>query len=99
MKKSHQTKRRTIKNIVVGCVLLLLASTGWALDLQEEKSNGSVKENGKGYLEVVDKNNQDVASFVEEINAKRKTKFAEIAKRNNISLEAVEKQAAKKLMK
>jgi len=37
--------------------------------------------------------------LAKEINAKRKGKFAEIAKRNNISLEAVEKQAAKKLMK
>lgn len=98
MKKSHQTKRRAVNNVVVGCVLLFVASTGWALNLTDAKTDGSVKENGKGYLEAVNQESQDVVSLVKEINAKRKIKFAEIAKRNNISVEAVEKQAARKLM-
>lgn len=89
----------TVKHLVAVVLLLAVASSAWALNLQEAKSAGLVKETAMGYLEVVDVGNNDVSGLVKDVNEKRKSKYSEIAKRNNISLQAVEKQAGKKLMR
>lgn len=79
------------------CALVAVTSQAWALDLKDAKKGGLVKEQGNGYLVVVNESHSDAVELVKSINQKRKAKYAEIAKRNNISLSAVEKQAAKKL--
>lgn len=89
----------SIKHFVAAGTLLVVASSAWALSLQDAKSAGFVKEGSNGYLEVVATANEDAVSLVKDINVKRQSKYEEIAKRNNISIQAVEKQAAKKLMK
>ena len=88
-----------IKHLSAACVLLVITSQAWALNLQEAKSNGFVKETATGYLVVVDAGQKEVVSLVKDVNVKRKSKYKEIANRNNISVRSVEMQAAKKLMK
>ena len=95
MKKVYQK----LMHIVAGVALVLVVSNAWALGLKEAKSSGFVKENSTGYLEVVSSDNQNAVALVKEVNAKRKAKYTEIAKRNKISVSSVEKQAAKKLKK
>ena len=95
MKKVYQK----LMHIVAGVALVLVVSNAWALDLKEAKSSGFVKENATGYLDVVSSGNSDVVALVKDVNAKRKARYVEIAKRNKISVSSVEKQAAKKLNK
>lgn len=89
----------TIKHLSAACVLFVITSQAWALNLQEAKSNGLVKETATGYLVVVDAGQKEAVSLVKDINVKRKSRYKEIANRNNISVRSVEMQAAKKLMK
>ena len=87
------------KYLSATCVLLVITSQAWALNLQEAKSSGAVKETATGYLVVVDAEQKEAVSLVKDINVKRKSRYTEIANRNNISVRSVEMQAAKKLMK
>ena len=74
---------------------LLFCSAVFALELGEAKQNGLVGEQENGYLGAV-VNRSDVLELVGEINVKRKAKYIELAKKNNIDLSQVEKLAAKK---
>ena len=74
---------------------LLMALPAFALDLGEAKSKGLVGETSSGYLAAV-KPSSDVNALVKDINGKRKTHYGKIAKKNNISLEAVEVRAGQK---
>lgn len=74
---------------------LLFCHTAFALELDDAKQNGLVGEQENGYLgAVVDR--ADVMALIGEINVKRKAKYIELANKNNITLEQVEKLAAKK---
>ncbi|OUS28933.1 hypothetical protein A9Q99_10705 [Gammaproteobacteria bacterium 45_16_T64] len=86
-----------IKHGAAVMALIAVTSSAWALDLKDAKASGAVKEKGNGYLVVVSETNKDAVALVKDVNGKRKAKYADIAKRNNISLGSVEKQAAKKL--
>ena len=88
-----------IKHLLAASVLLVITSQAWALNLQEAKSNRLVKETATGYLVVMDVSQKDAVSLVNDVNAKRKSKYTEIANRNNVPVRSVEIQAAKKLMK
>ena len=86
---------RSILFAVTACVMLV--SAAWALDLAAAKQSGLVGETPSGYLAVVQAN-PAAADLVQSINAKRKQEYADIAKRNNIDLKAVEQLAGKKAM-
>ena len=88
-----------IKQLSAACVLLVITSQTWALNLQEAKLRGYVEETATGYLVVTGKGQKEAVSLVKDVNVKRKSKYAEIANRNNIPIRSVEIQAAKKLMK
>jgi len=75
--------------------MVLLPFSAFALNLQEAKSQLLVGESVTGYLGVV-KSGAGVAALVSDVNAKRKTSYQKIAKRNGTSLSAVERLAAKK---
>jgi len=77
-------------------ILLATAQPAFAIDLQTAKNQGLVGETPSGYLEAVKQPTADVNALINEINAKRKAKFKEIAVRNNTSLDAVEQLAGKK---
>lgn len=73
---------------------LTLAGAANALTLDEAKQQGLVGEQLTGYLGVVN-GGTEAAALVQDINAKRKQKYSEIAKRNGTSLQSVEKLAGK----
>ena len=84
----------------VAVLLAALAAAGWvsvswALGLQEAKSQGLVGEQDNGYLGAVKGGGSDVKALIDDINAKRKQTYQDIAKRNNTSLDAVEALAGK----
>jgi uncharacterized protein YdbL (DUF1318 family) len=86
------TARRALSGLALS---LLLALPALALELGEAKSRGLAGETYSGYLAAV-KPSGDVNALVESINAQRKAHYQQIAKKNGISLQAVEVRAGKK---
>jgi len=76
---------------------LLMALPAFALDLGEAKSTGLVGETSSGYIAAV-KASGEVDKLVASINSQRKTHYQKIAKKNAISLQAVEARAGQKAM-
>ena len=85
------------KYILTGLVFVVMSLplSSFAMDLQEAKSMGLVGEKADGYLGIV-KNAAEVPGLVQEINDARKKYYQDIAARNKISLDAVEKLAGQK---
>ena len=74
---------------------LILTSPAMAMDLGAAKSQGLIGETATGYLAIV-KPSADAQALVTDINQKRKTHYEKIAKKNGISLQAVEARAGQK---
>jgi len=86
--------RSAISTVAVGLAAALLlfaaAPNAGAEDLDAARAAGWVGERPDGYLGLVGDSAPAAAkTLVEEINAKRKLKYAEIAKQNGTSTEAV----------
>ncbi len=79
---------------VVAFVVMLWPAMGYALTLHEAKGQGLVGEKPNGYLGLVTSSAQ-AQSLMNNVNAKRKQKYQEIATRNKTSLSAVEALAGK----
>jgi len=82
---------------MVGMVTLLLCQPVFALELQDAKTQGLVGETPSGYLEAV-KATPEADQLIKEINAKRKTHYQKIAKKNKTPLSTVEEMAGKKAL-
>lgn len=78
------------------CILIFSAVPALAIDLQTAKEQGLVGETLSGYLDAVVEPNPEVKELIADINNKRKAKYAEIAEKNGIGLDQVEKLAGKK---
>ena len=80
-------------------ILLLLVSAGdlKAGPLDDAKSQGLVGEQSDGYLGAVS-GDGSVQGLINDINAKRKAKYEEIAKKRGAPTEAVAQIAGKKLV-
>ena len=75
----------------------LFSFSAWALDIDDAKASGLVGETPSGYLAPVsDAPGAEVKALVEDVNARRKAQYSEIAGKRDIPLSAVEKLAAKK---
>jgi len=85
--------KKTVSLILFG--LLLICQPAIALDLQTAKAQGLVGETATGYLAPV-KSTPEVKKLVNDINAKRKQHYQQIAQRNKAQLNAVEQLAGKK---
>lgn len=86
--------------IALFTVLLLsmaLAVPAFALDLDTAKDNGWVGERYTGYLGVV-KPEAGVKALVDDVNQKRTQAYKDLAAKNGIALEEVEKIAGKKVI-
>ncbi len=86
--------------IALFAVLLLslaLATPAFALDLDTAKDNGWVGERYTGYLGVV-KPESGVKALVDDVNQKRTQVYKDLAAKNGITLEEVEKIAGKKVI-
>ena len=80
-----------MKHLLMGfCLMLVGANVAFALSLQEAKTNGLVGERNDGYVGyVVTPPGDDVKVVVKEVNNKRKAKFTESARSNNLKTEQV----------
>jgi uncharacterized protein YdbL (DUF1318 family) len=74
---------------------LLLPTYALAVSIDEAKSQGMVGEQSDGYLGVV-ADSPDARAVVADINAKRKAKYEQVARDNNLELNAVETLAGQK---
>lgn len=81
--------------LIAGLISLAAALPAYAIDLHPAKAQGLVGETTSGYLAAV-KPSAEVNALVGSINSQRKAVYAEIAKRNGTSLQAVEALAGKK---
>jgi uncharacterized protein len=75
--------------------LLLVCYPVMGLDLQGAKTQGLLGETESGYLGLVVKGAEN-QKLMDTINAKRKTLYMQISKRNKTALAEVEKLAGKK---
>ena len=86
------------KKILVGAMSLLMSLSAYALDLTQAKSQGLIGEQANGYVGLV-KESTEAKTLAEDINAKRKKAYIDLAKKNNLNLQDVEILAGKKLIK
>jgi len=90
--------RRRLLAVALGCALAL-ASPAWSLDLDEARSQGLLGERADGYVGVVPaKPSPEVVALAEEVNARRRAHYQEIAARNSTPVETVAALAGKKLI-
>ena len=86
----------------IGAILLALclsALPAAAQSLDQAKAAGQVGERIDGYVGVVDANAPgDIRALVDEVNAERQAKYAEIAAERGIAVQAVAQIAGQKLI-
>ncbi len=82
-----------MKSVLFGAVLF--SAVAFAIELDTAKEKGLVGEQQNGYLGAVVQSSE-VLLLINEINAKRRAKYQELATKNGITLEQVEILAAKK---
>jgi len=75
--------------------LLLTCYSAMGLDLSGAKTQGLLGETDSGYLGLVVAGGE-AQKLMDTVNAKRKTLYQQISKRNNTALSAVEQLAGKK---
>ncbi|WP_088328328.1 YdbL family protein [Lacimicrobium sp. SS2-24] len=85
---------KTLQRILL-LPLLLLAFHAVAIELDDAKAQGLVGERVDGYLGII-KEAEGVSELVDDINGKRKSKYQQLAKQNNLELAQVEALAGKK---
>lgn len=89
---------RTIPQLIGAMSLsFLLALPVFALDLSQAKSSGQVGETNSGYIAAI-KPSGEVEALVTSINSQRKAQYQKIAKKNDITLQAVEARAGVKAL-
>jgi len=91
-----------LRFFAIPTLIIILAGLGWsgstwAISLQEAKAQGLVGEQANGYLGLVKAGaSAEVKALVNDINAKRKKEYQDIARRNKTDLNVVEALAGKK---
>ena len=88
-----------MKYLLSLCAVLLISvsTTVFAVDLSSAKDNGLVGETPSGYLaDPAGTASAEVKALMQDINAKRKVKYAEIAAKVGKSLNIVEQLAGQK---
>jgi len=78
----------------------MLVGQAWAQSLAKAKEAGWLGERPNGYLGLVKPDTpNDIKKLVQDINAKRRERYLEIAKKNGTKLEAVQRIVGAKLIK
>ena len=88
------------RSVVFGAGLsagLAVAGPAFALTLDEAKASGAVGEMPNGYIGVV-QDGSGVQALVDDINARRRARYQEIADSNGVPLAAVEQEAGQQLI-
>jgi uncharacterized protein YdbL (DUF1318 family) len=79
-----------MKRALLGIILAFLAAAAFAMSLQDAKEQGLVGERNDGYVGYVQTPpDSGVAAMVKEVNSKRRAKFTETARKNNLQTEQV----------
>ncbi|MEK9142109.1 MAG: YdbL family protein [Nitrospirota bacterium] len=89
----------TVRLTIAVCATILwtaVASSVFALSLDEAKANGLVGEKATGYLGAVNPANAEARALIEDVNQKRRQAYEDIAKRNGTNVRAVETLAGEK---
>ncbi len=96
-RRTRTSDVRTLPCLLLAILIsLCVISPVAALTLEEAKSGGFVGELRNGYLSSITGDvRDDVLALVKDVNAKRREKYKEIAKKRGISVEVVEKLAGK----
>lgn len=84
---------------------LLLATPAWGEDLsgaevetyKTAKAAGKLREGGRGYLETGAGADGELRALMERVNALRRERYADLARRQGVPIEAVEATAAARL--
>lgn len=84
------------KGLTIATLIFSMAALG--LTLPEAKNQGLVGEQTTGYLGIVGQPTSDIEALIKDINARRHSAYENIAKKNNTSVEDVEKLAGQKAM-
>lgn len=87
-----------MKKIILLISAMMISIAAMAMDLDDAKNMGLVGEQPNGYLGLVSASNAEAAVIVVDINAKRKSKYQEIANRQNTQLVNIERIAGEKLV-
>lgn len=77
-------------------ILFFVMINARAMDLDEARAKGKVKENASGYIEA-SSSEAEVGQLVQDINSKRKAHYMELSKKNGQPLSVIEKLAADKI--
>lgn len=87
---------KNVFSIAAFIAALTMSAPAFSLELDAAKAKGLVGEQPSGYLAAVGTPTPEVTALINDINAKRKTAYQEIAQRNGTALDAVEQLAGKK---
>src|SRR5918912_444241 len=88
---------RAVQSLALAAILVILpGGIALSLTLDEAKNRGLVGERSTGYLGVLNPGDHDAAMLAEDINAKRRQAYEEIARRNGTPLNTVETLAGEK---
>lgn len=86
--------KRLFKPLLI-LFLLTFNVAAFAMTLDEAKAKGLVGEQLDGYLGLVVQNSE-AEKVIEDVNARRKSLYQKLAKKNGVSLDVVAKLAAEK---
>lgn len=89
-----------MKKLFLASALILtsIAASANALDLQEARAQGILRENPNGYVSVV-KSSGEASALATQVNAQRKAEYERISKENGQSVDVVAKVAAEAIAK
>jgi uncharacterized protein len=93
----YDDRLRRACTLVILLVLALCTLPAAALSLPEARSRGLVGETPRGYIAPVGSPSPEVAELVNQVNAARRSHYAEIASRTGSMLEQVEVLSAREI--
>lgn len=88
-------KQRLFVLMMAFSIFAVLPNAAHALELHQAQAQGLVGEKLDGYIGIV-QNGPGVGALVDDVNLKRRQLYREIARKNNIPLDTVERLAAEK---
>lgn len=79
-----------MKKLFAAIGLMLLLQNAWAIDIRDAKAQGLVGEANTGYIAAVQTPaNAEVRALIADVNAKRKARFEDTAKKTSTTIAQV----------
>jgi uncharacterized protein YdbL (DUF1318 family) len=96
--KIINNKPSKIQILTIAVLALSIASSAFALDLQQARAEKILGEKPNGYVEVL-KASPEATKLADEVNAMRKKEYERISKENGQPVDVVAKVAAEEIAK